>query len=559
MSRRLLASMLAVAAFAWVLPAATATEPSAVIGDDTIEVGRDYNEGRPLPIAERSLPIDLFSSRNEVGDNKYWFALDDAKGEIYTKPFELRAKGQHVEVWVTPDLSFPSSDCRNDERIKVTDRQVRYLVKQFDENIYPKESRAFSRPPDRDGSNAQASNYIDVGPRYYRGPGDKVVVLVDNVRDANYYDTNNAGNRPYIIGFFYSHFTELTDRNIMTVDGYDWIHRTRENPPHEPDPGNLCLSRPARPHLLEQTFAHEYQHLLEYYEDSTERIWLNEGLSDWAQTLTGYADPRLTVEERGFDRHIECFLGFCNQLTDYNPNPTDMGPENSLTEWDDQGDGEVLADYGAAYTFMELLSTRYGRSFMKSLHRNDLDGLRSLRRVLRRRSIPTTPNELVADWAAAMALDAVLDRGAVLTGGDPAELRVRTLTGRINWDTLHSYASPGAPPNGSDFVRLRGRNGAYLNAGEIDTVSFAGAALPPGTSFTVQLVAYDDTNTAAWIGELPLDENNNGTLTGPELDAMIGTSAQTVAAIVTFHDPSESHSSYARYSLTVDGTLQPGG
>ena len=42
----------------------------------------------------------------------------------------------------------------------------------------------------------------------------------------------------------------------------------------------------------EGTFAHEYQHLLEYYEDLGEVNWVNEGISDWAQTLMGYVDPR---------------------------------------------------------------------------------------------------------------------------------------------------------------------------------------------------------------------------------------------------------------------------
>ena len=556
MSRRFLSLLLAVAATALMLPTtATATEPLDLVAADTLHTGTDYNDGRPLPITGRSLPIETFSSRSEVGDSKYWFALDDARGEIYSKRFTLRGKGEHVEVWVTPDLSFPAGDCRNDARVKVTDAQVRYLINQFDNNVYPKESRAFSRPPERDGSNAQAPSVVDVGPRYYRGPGQKIVVLVDNVRDENYYDTNNASNRPYIIGFFYSYFSELTDRNVMTIDGFDWIHRTRANPPHEPDPGDLCRSMPARPYLIEQTLAHEYQHLLEYYEDPNEKTWLNEGLSDWAQTLTGYANPRLTVEQRGFDRHIECFLGWCNQLTDFNPNPTDMGPENSLTEWEDQGPDEILADYGAPYTFMEMLSTRYGRRFMKSLHRNDRNGFRSLRRILNARSIPTTPNGLVTDWAAAMALDAQLDRGAVLTGGNAAELRVRTLRGRINWDTPHAYSSPGAPPNGSDYVRLRDEKGAYLSAAQIESISFAPAALPVNTSFTVQLIAYDDAGTAAWIGELPA----NGTLSGSELDAVIGTTAETVAAVVTFHDPTESQSSYGRYTLEVNGVLQPGG
>jgi hypothetical protein len=46
-----------------------------------------------------------------------------------------------------------------------------------------------------------------------------------------------------------------------------------------------------RPFLYEGTFAHEYQHLLEHYSDPDEVNWINEGLSDWAWSLTGYAHP----------------------------------------------------------------------------------------------------------------------------------------------------------------------------------------------------------------------------------------------------------------------------
>ena len=75
----------------------------------------------------------------------------------------------------------------------------------------------------------------------------------------------------------------------MTIDAFDWAHRTGANPPDEPT-ADLCTSRPARPHLYEGTFAHEWQHLLHYYTDPFEATWINEGLSDFAQTLIGYVD-----------------------------------------------------------------------------------------------------------------------------------------------------------------------------------------------------------------------------------------------------------------------------
>ena len=75
-----------------------------------------------------------------------------------------------------------------------------------------------------------------------------------------------------------------------------------------------------------------------YYTDPYEATWLNEGLSDFAQTLTGYVDATATVFDRGADSHIYCFQGFGTVQTPFNPNPRDCGgPENSLTLWGEGG------------------------------------------------------------------------------------------------------------------------------------------------------------------------------------------------------------------------------
>ena len=61
------------------------------------------------------------------------------------------------------------------------------------------------------------------------------------------------------------------------------------------------------------------------------------------------------------------------------------------------------------------------------------------------------------------------------------------------------------------------------------------------------------------IGSIPLDGNFDGSLSGADLDAIIGTTADTVAAIVTFEDSTETVLQTAPYTLTVDGVVQPGG
>ena len=188
-------------------------------------------------------------------------------------------------------------------------------------------------------------------------------MLIDNVRDDNLYDLNNTQGFSYIAGFFSSGLNGFFNRNVMTIDAFDWLHRTGQNPPNEPVPGNNCTSAPARPSLYEGVFAHEYQHLLLSYVDPAEATWINEGTSDMAIALTGYGDPAAPITDLHFDSHIQCFPGYNSVQTDANPNPRPGGPENSLNVWGDQNfdhEQEILCDYGAAYSFLLWLADTYG-------------------------------------------------------------------------------------------------------------------------------------------------------------------------------------------------------
>ena len=264
-------------------------------------------------------------------------------------------------------------------------------------------------------------------------------MLVDNVRDDNYYASTTRQGFSYIAGFFSSQLNDFFDRNVMTIDAFDWLHRTGANPPNNPVPGNNCTSAPARPFLYEGVFAHEYQHLLEHYEDGDEVNWINEGLSDWAQTLTGYVDPSMPITDVGFDSHMQCFLGWLGADAG-EPEPAGGGPENSLTRWGDQGDGEILCDYGAAYTMMEFLAGRYGTDFMTALHRGDANGLAGLQEALAATSTEDRRPGVLHDWALMVALDGLVDRGVKMLGSAKEKnVTTPTLHATINWDTPHAY------------------------------------------------------------------------------------------------------------------------
>lgn len=438
-------------------------------------------------------PLAAAAVDPSVGEQRNWLGLDDTFGFYYRKTFTLRAIRDNVEIWVaseanraTPSggqssgVAFLDTDCRNGARTDISDTQANYLADQFQNNILPKESAAFSVAPDRDGTNKQ----VPVPPYNPSGPGQRTVVLVDNVRDDNFYDLNNTQQGSYIAGFFSSQLNSFFDRNVMTIDGFDWLHRTGANPPNEPVAGNGCTSAPARPFLYEGVFAHEYQHLLESYEDNDEVNWINEGLSDWAQTLTGYVDTTKPITDLGFDSHIQCFLGYLSQQTPANPNPrAASGPENSLTRWEDQGPGEILCDYGAAYSFMLMLAGRYGTPFMSALHTNDGNGFAGLQAVLDQFGVrKQKAMDVFHDWTIMLAVDGLLDDGAKIKDRGPkaANLSTPDLHATINWDTPEAYSSPGAPSNGSDYVRLRDAKGGYLKGKRINSLSFKGAtSLPP--------------------------------------------------------------------------------
>jgi hypothetical protein len=516
--RRSLVALSAVALLTALVPVAgasatAAARPAQRPAGDIRELPTDYKLPRvtkdPAAAAQASRIFDA-QRATEVGDEKIWLAIDDEEQSLYTKDYTFRGKGDHIEVWVASDsdevsagTDFPDGDCRNDERTEITDDQVNYLIDEFDTNIYPKESATFSVPPNRDGRRAPLAKMLELPGGYYSGAGDKIVVLIDNVRDANFYDTDNANGLSYIAGFFSSGFNFYLNRNVMTIDAYDWLHRTGPNPPNEPVAGDLCASAPARPYLYEGVFAHEYQHLLESYEDPFEGNWINEGISDWAQTLTGYVDAAAPVTEIGFDNHVQCFLGWAGILTPANPNPRPGGPENSLNLWGDQTDyeAEILCDYGATYSMMLTLADRYGPDFMGDFHRDDLQGFESLQSLLDTYDPGMTVAKTVNDWAAVVALDGILDDGARFTGyGDHrrSDYRVGTLDATINWATDQTYSSPGAPPNGSDFVRLRDGE-TWIRARNLDSLKFKGDTLLPSlpVEWTVDAAPPGDPDDAA--------------------------------------------------------------
>ena len=464
---------------------------STTSGGDLRELPLGTQSGKPLKLDARSLSQArkrLSADRRRqapppptVGSVRPWLAYDDVAGVDYVKNYTLRATGEHIQVWVANKRKFPAGDCRNALGLTaVTDAQARSYVHEFDTNIYPKESAAFSVPPNRNGASAPLAEALGLPKDYYQVPAaqaDDITVLVDNVRDENFYDPASPDGQTWIGGFFSAFYNDSTNRNVMTIDAYDWLHRTGAVSADDSRvPAYAACSRTQRvarnrliglphPRQYEGTFAHEYQHLLESYVDPDEVDWVNEGLSDYAESLVGYVDTNRPVDDPATDPHLRSFLGFYGDSFG--------GPENSLTLWGDQGGPEILADYGASFSFMAYLRDKYGLSFLTRLHREPANGLSGLDKVLAAVHADKDARGTVHDWAAAMALDEAASADPPRPSNAP--FTAGTLRARVNWRSRQAFGTPGAPPNGSDYVRFRDASGKYLAADNLRRVSFAGA------------------------------------------------------------------------------------
>ncbi len=255
------------------------------------------------------------NSAGEEGDLMYYLSLDTVLGQYFFDVYECRASGLIAEVWVQVNMSFP--DDRPDP--VVTDDQVHYLLDEFENNIYDKDTSVFGTPDELNGSNSllEALGYFPEG--YYFNEDAKNLIFVSNVRDDAYY---NSSYPYYIAGFYSPTYEAYFDRNIITIDTNDWENRMG------PDV--------ARPYLYESIIAHEYQHLIHDDYNGEDETFMNEACSLYAEPLCGYP-----IDWGQVLRFLET-------------------PDNSLTVWGDQGDINILADYGSSFLWAMYLSDHYG-------------------------------------------------------------------------------------------------------------------------------------------------------------------------------------------------------
>lgn len=227
-----------------------------------------------------------------------------------------------------------------------------------------------------------------------------------------------------------------------------------------------------QPRLARGTLAHEFQHMIHWNWDDDEAIWVDEGLSGYAEELTGFAEADPEAVPQFLSR-----------------------PHTSLTDWNFD---ESARHYGVTYLFMSFLAQRYGPELLRSIiaqPRNGAEGIDA---------------ELAAHTADRF-LDAWQTWSLGNATGDPAydalaDRRVQTFA--IEGDQL-----PLQGVSGSVSGRWGTANILFRTAGSL-TIDFDGE---DAASFDVRVSA--STQEGAQIYSIELDAENRGAVQVTGIDS----------------------------------------
>lgn len=125
--------------------------------------------------------------------------------------------------------------------------------------------------------------------------------------------------------------------------------------------------------------AHEFQHMIHWYQDKNESSWVNEGMSELASELNGY-------DRGGAD------FAFSQR------------PDTQLNAWSDDPNGRT-EHYGNAYLFMAYFLQRFGNELTQAAVASDANGIDGFAEALVAGNTGLTFDDVFADWVIANYLD----------------------------------------------------------------------------------------------------------------------------------------------------------
>ncbi|MBN1991901.1 MAG: immune inhibitor A [Anaerolineae bacterium] len=134
---------------------------------------------------------------------------------------------------------------------------------------------------------------------------------------------------------------------------------------------NLNALQPGNDYF-DGVLAHEFQHMIHWYQDRNEDTWTNEGLSELATLINGY--------------------GTSNFVGAYTANP-----DTQLTSWA-ESPHNAAANYGASFLFMAYFLQRYGEEMTQAVVANPQNGVAGFNAVLAEHGFTERFDDIFADF-----------------------------------------------------------------------------------------------------------------------------------------------------------------
>lgn len=242
---------------------------------------------------------------------------------------ELRYQTSHVNMWV-------------EKGARVDDGDLKRSADRFEEKTYPTNREFFGTEWTPGVDNDVRLNIL-----HARNLGDSI---------AGYYSSADEFSR------LAQPFSNQKEMFYINVDNNQ--------------PGN---------EFYDGTLAHEFQHMIHWYNDRNEETWVNEGLAELASALNGF-DPG------GAD------LAFM------------ANPDTQLNTWGAEP-GSNAPHYGGAYLFMTYFLDRFGEEATRAMVASPENGIAGFNHALEAAGANVTFDDVFADWLVANLLDDEQDQG----------------------------------------------------------------------------------------------------------------------------------------------------
>ena len=294
-----------------------------VPGSDLVDLGE-----RLLNIT--GLPDTIPAKDYQLGDTESFWISDSDTNETFSISTTLEYETEHTYFWI-------------EEGVKFDEEALQELAETFENEIYP---------TDREFFGSEFTPGIDDDPHLYliyaRGLGGNVAGYfssIDSVHPA-LHEYSNA-HESFV---FSADSVDLSDEYTYSV------------------------------------LAHEFQHMIHWYQDLNETTWMNEGFSELAVVLNGY-------NPGGFD---SVYL---------------MSKDTQLNTWpiDPMMQG---IHYGSSFLFMQYFLDRFGEEATRALVHETANGLQSIDLVLKDLDIRDpetnevmTADDVFMDWAITSEID----------------------------------------------------------------------------------------------------------------------------------------------------------